>query len=139
MEVRMRGYVLTMDVTVGAAITILIIIAATSYVNSAFSGGTGDLSMKRVASDVVALLDYNGTLGTLEPGLIESGMAHLTPPNMEMGMNITAYDEDGQKSGTILINHDTEKDRYGGKWCFISFDGADAYRFAVAEYWVAFA
>ena len=101
-----------------------------------YSAGVESVSVKRMAADVVTILDYNGTLDTLDTNLIRSGVNHLLPPSLEMGINITVYDDNSQHIQDIAVDYDTEKNRYGGRHSFITFNGNRAEGFAVADYWV---
>ena len=133
----MKGFALTVDVTVGAILAIFILTISLSFMHLSYSAGTGDVSMKRLASDVIFMLDYNGTLDSLDSESIISGINHLLSPSFEMGMNITVYDKDSGHLQDIPINYATNKDRFGGKHSFITFDGNRAKGFAVVDYWVA--
>jgi|GEM_PF-3404709 len=132
-----KGYALIVDATFGALIAVSILVAATTFMNAGYSSGTGTVSVKRMATDVVAVLDFNGTLDTLDENAIRSGIRHLLPPGLEMGINITVYDENLNQVQETTIDFDTEKDRLGGKRGFMIFSGSQATGFAVAEYWVA--
>jgi len=137
MEILMKGYALTIDVTFGSVLVIFMLVAATSYTLSSYTSGIGDVSMKRIATDVIAVLDYNGTLDTLDENTIRSGINSLLPPNLEMGVNITVYDTSFAPVQEIDIDYATDKNRYAGKWNFMTFNGNSAEGFAVADYWVA--
>jgi len=132
-----KGYALIVDATFGALIAVSIMVVATTFMNAGYSAGTGTVSVKRMATDVMAVLDYNGTLDTLDENMIRSGVRHLLPPSLEMGINITVYDENLNHVQETNINFDTEKDRLAGKRGFMTFSGNQATGFAVAEYWVA--
>jgi hypothetical protein len=133
----MKGYALSIDVTFGAFLSIFLIIVATSFMLSSYSSGIGDVWMKRVGSDAVALLDYNNTLDSLNENQIRSGIKHLLPPNLIMGVNITVFDENQLTLQEINIDYVTDINRLGGKYCFMTFKGSRAEGFAVADYWVA--
>lgn len=134
----MRALILTTDVIFGMFVAIAIIAVTLSFVNSSYESGIGDLSMKRIASDIIAVLDYNGTLDTLNAASIESGINHLLPKGMEMGVNITVYNASFSRTGSVAINYGGGGRRYGGRWGFAGFSGMKADKFAAVDYWIGF-
>jgi len=132
----MKGYVLTVDVAFGAVLAIFILATSMSLMQGGYSAGVEALAVKRMAADIVTILDYNGTLDTLDEGLIRSGVRHILPPSLEMGINITVYDDNSQHVQDMAMDYETEKNRYGGRHSFIIFSGNRAEGFAVADYWV---
>lgn len=134
----MKGYVLTIDVMFGAILAIFLIVATFSFMQGSYTGGIGEISMKRLATDIIAVLDYNGTLSTLDSGIISAGLDDLLPPNMEMGINITVYDYNLVPVSEIDINYATNKSRYAGRWGFPVFITSRTDSMAMVDYWVAF-
>lgn len=133
----MKGYALVVDVTVGALVAIAMLVVAISVLSSGYSSGIGSVAMKRMASDVVATLDYNGTLDTMDENQIRSGIRHLLPSTLEMGMNITEYDDNFNHVKETIVDYSTEKNALVGRHSFMIFSGSGATGFAVADYWVA--
>jgi len=133
----MKGYAFTIDVTFGAVLALFLLVYSTSFMLTSYTSGIGDISVKRIAEDTITLLDYNGTLDSLDSGKIRSGIGHMLPPNLAMGVNITVYDNTFTPVQEVIIDYETERNRFAGRHCFMIFDGNRADGFAVADYWVS--
>jgi hypothetical protein len=102
----------------------IIIVAAllavsTFYVTKAGGESVSKLQTIRIGADVLALLDYDGTLDTLSVGSIEIGLNTLLPINYHMRIEADCI---GQ--GPIIVETiDTSpQDRFigGGKRVFVT-------------------
>ncbi len=84
----MKGFVFTLDVAIGINIVISMLALSYFFISSDRTGDIEGMMMRRVGSDIVTTLHYNGTLGTLNKTLIESSLNALLPENMNMSMKL---------------------------------------------------
>ena len=96
-----KAFVFTLDIAIAVLITILVMAAAHRNMANSEANRLSSVQMMAYGSDVVALLDHNGVLQTIDQGDIESGMNDLLPQNYDMLLKIT-YDD-----GTVLYAGDS--------------------------------
>lgn len=131
----MRGYIFTLDAAFAITIVGVLLLMVYSYSITSYSSGADSVSIRRLASDMVAVLDYSDVLDTLDKETIEAELNQLLPPNLNMSMTVYVYEEpDGDPVNTIQINPDLTGDYYKGRWRFPVFAGADINKFVLVEY-----
>lgn len=133
MSNRKKGFVLTMDVAISIAIVGLIIVAISQM------KGTDvfpELEAKRLATDIVAALDYTGVLDTYDKNKIEANLSQLLPSNLNMSMTIKRFNAMAFIS-QIQINANITDNFLAGKWWLASSSGNNQ-SFYLVEYRVRF-
>jgi hypothetical protein len=111
-----KGYIFTLDAAFAVIIVTVLLFMVYNYSITSYSSAVDPLPIRRLASDIVAVLDYNGVLDTLDEGTIESELNQLLPPNMNMSITIYAYNDPSSLDDTIQINDDLTGDYFTGKW-----------------------
>ncbi len=118
-----------------AAVSVVLILVA-SY--SVTAGSADEIHARRTASDIVAVLDYTGVLGTFNSTQIESNLTALAPSNLKLGMNISRYSAAGNFNGSMEISYGMNGSYYSGRWWYAGFAGKTADKFYLVQYKVAF-
>ncbi|MFO8016009.1 MAG: hypothetical protein R6U32_02810 [Candidatus Woesearchaeota archaeon] len=134
MDGKRKGFVLTLDIAVGALVAVLLLTAAHTHVMDAGSSKISGISMALAGSDITAVLDQRGILESMDEDFIESEMESLLPQNCMMRLRITT------ESGTELnIGKDYPEDQHvvSGKRFFAIRDSeGNIKEYACASYWV---
>ncbi len=86
-----KGYVFTLDAAFAVIIVGVLLLMVYSYPITSYSSGADAIAIRRTASDIVAVLDYNDVLDTLDKSTIESELNPLLPPNLNMSMVLHVY------------------------------------------------
>lgn len=130
------AFVLSLDAAIAVVLVVIILMASSFFFQKTNENFITNLQMLRAGSDITAVLDADGTLSTLDPVQIKSGIGDLLPSNynMRMTINTTAYD--------YLILVETESVDTGkkfvvsGKRFFYAVQGGNAYPSSVKyEVW----
>ncbi len=127
---RNKGFILSFDVVIAVFIVFLILTVATFYATRASEDSLSKLQMVRVGSDILAILDYEGTLATLSSANIEIGLNELLPVNYNMRIEIK-----GRTFGPMIVETDSEtpEDRFIGSGKRVFNKNAQYY---IARYWI---
>lgn len=132
----MKGYVFTLDAAFAVIIVSALLFMSYDYSVTSYSSAAESIAMRRVASDIVAVLDYNDILDSLDESTIESELNRMLPPNLDMNMTIYVYDDPTNLDYTIQINGDLKGDYFKGKWFSRTY--ADGGRYLLVEYRMGF-
>ncbi|HLC98876.1 MAG TPA: hypothetical protein VJC00_02610 [Candidatus Nanoarchaeia archaeon] len=130
---RKKAFVFSLDILIAVFIVILVMTSANRHMLNAEIDSVPNMQMVTAGSDIVALLDHEGILQTLDDDLIESEMNDLLPQNLNMMMKIAADD------GTVLYLGDSPPEgRFVGSGMrFFTIKSAGAVTgYAYAVYWV---
>ena len=128
-----KGFVLTMDVAISIVITGLILLTVSQLnIIDAFP----ELEAKRLATDIVAALDYTGVLDTYDKNKIEANLSRLLPSNLNMSMIIKRFNSTSLLS-EIQINANITENFLAGKW-WLSSVNESKQDFYLVEYRVKF-
>lgn len=93
---RRKALVFSTDILLGIiGATAILAYAALIYSGAGSSTGWSEAQEARTAQDILAVLDMNGTLETLDAAKISAGAAALAPPNYGMRIEVEAYNESG--------------------------------------------
>lgn len=127
-----KGFVFTLDIAIGVLVVILLMTAAHRHMVNAESNRVSNIQMISVGSDIVAMLDYNEVLQTLNEKNIESEMNDLMPQNYDMLLKIVVDD------GTILYIGDSVPGEQfvGSGKRFFAINGGSSTKYAYVVYWV---
>jgi len=82
-----KAFILSLDVAIGVILVFILLTGSSFFFLRANEDFIPNLQMLRFASDVVTVLDADGTLKTFDNAQIKSGMISLLPENY--GMRIT--------------------------------------------------
>lgn len=134
---RDKGFVFSLDAAFALAIIVGILLISFSLVTQSKISSSA-IFAKRIASDIVATMDYNNTLDSFNKILIESQLNSLMPQHLNMSMKINKYDAQLNLVDQIEINRDLKENFYLGKWLFVTFSGRDVKNYFVAVYKVGF-
>ncbi len=114
-----KGFVLTTDVAVSIAIVGLILLTASQFKPADV---LPEIEARRMASDIVAILDYSGVLATYDKGKIEANISGIIPPNLNMSMSIKKFNSTSLVS-QLQINANITKNYVSGKWWYATDKG----------------
>ena len=131
-----KGYILTMDMIFGIAIIIAVISFSSAMFTGSETGVVSDISSLRTATDIIAVLDYDGVF-TQSTSVIETKLNETLPSNIQMSLTIEKYNENMTFLGTTAFFEPITDEYLGGKWISLQFDsGSAVYR--VIKYRVKF-
>lgn len=130
----MRGYVFTLDAAFAVIIVGVLLLMVYSYPITSYSSGADIIAIRRTASDIVAVLDYNDVLDTLDNDTIAQELNQLLPHNLGMSMTLDVYDSDLDFEYQIQVNPDLDGDYYTGKWRFPKLTGSQIDKYVLVEY-----
>lgn len=133
MSNRKRGFVLTMDVAISIAVVGFILLAILQLKDTDVFP---ELESKRLASDIIAVLDYNGILDTYDKTKIEANLSQLLPANLNMSMIIKRFNSTTFLS-QMQINANITENFLAGKWWLVSVNSTNQ-SFYLVEYRVKF-
>lgn len=133
MSNRKKGFVLTMDVAISIAVVGFILLAILQLKGTEVFP---ELESKRLASDIIAILDYNGILDTYDKTRIEANLSQLLPANLNMSMIIKRFNSTALIS-EMQINGNITENFLAGKWWLSAVNGSDQ-SFYLVEYRVKF-
>ncbi len=83
-----KGFVLSLDASIAAFIAFILIVVSVYYVGLSNEETLSRLQLVRTGSDVVAILDYEETLSSLDKIKIQDEMKTLLPPGYQMRIMI---------------------------------------------------
>ncbi|MBS3152921.1 hypothetical protein J4230_05955 [Candidatus Woesearchaeota archaeon] len=123
-----KAVVFTLDVLIAITIFALVYFVSVYYVSKASDNGFSQLQMTALGSDILALLDHTGVLGSLNANLTYNKTRELLPAGYDM--RITAYTADGFSfdTGNIQLS-----DRFVGAGKRYFAVGSD---YGEARYWI---
>lgn len=128
-----KGFVLTMDVAISITIVGLVLLTVSQLnIIDAFS----ELEAKRLATDIVAVLDYRDVLDTYDKSKIEANLSGLVPENLNMSMIIKRFNSTALIS-ELQINANITENFLAGKWWLTAVNGSGQ-SFYLVEYRVKF-
>ncbi|MFC2143498.1 hypothetical protein ACFLQN_03800 [Candidatus Aenigmatarchaeota archaeon] len=133
-----KGILFTWDVILSIVVAFIIVFVAFQLSSDDVDNFAGMVSARRVASDVVASLDYNETFDTLDKDIIENAVNSTIPQNIDISMKIYVYDHLMNLDQTIDIRDDIENNYRKGKWSFATFENANIKNIVLVEYKVGF-
>lgn len=102
-----KGYVLTLDVTIGLIIVLGLLTMSAIILNNAQSGTFLELQQVRVANDVITVMDERDILQSYNSSLINTTLYQLLPYNFQMYMVIKHYRYDPSLPSFIYTNMTT--------------------------------
>ncbi len=133
-----KGFVFSVDIAIGLVIVASILAMSSVYILSSEKSGISEIALRKTGSDIIAVMDYEGVLGTYNKTAIEGNLSSLIPFNMNMSMVINKYDTNGDFLDRLQINADLKKNYYSGRWMLAAFAGKVASNFYIVEYKVGF-
>ncbi|MEA2036064.1 MAG: hypothetical protein U9O94_01040 [Nanoarchaeota archaeon] len=130
---RNKGFVFTLDATLAVVILIPLLAFSAFYITKAGGESVSKLQTIRIGGDVLAVLDYDGTLDTLSVESIEIGLNRILPINYHMRINVKC-----ENQGPIIVETTDvfPKNRFigAGKRVFIA--NTDEYCVADFRIWL---
>src|SRR3989344_2985366 len=124
-----KGIIFALDSAIAIIIVIIFLITASFYVNKEKS--LPKLQINRIGSDILAMLDNNNILSTLNQNTIEQQLSLLLPQSYEMKIRLTGEFSNLQTNKTIPAN----KFVGSGKRIIIIIQQNTTYN-GIAQYWV---
>ena len=117
-----KAFVLSLDVIIAIIVVISILVVSTFYITKAGGESVSNLQTIRMGGDVLALLDYDGTLDTLSVEDIEIELNRILPINYHMRIKVKCRGQDPIIVETTAM---FPKDRFigGGKRIFVTNTG----------------
>ncbi len=117
-----RGFVFSLDVIIAIFVVTSILAASTFYIAKAGEDSVSNLQAIKVGSDIAAVLDYDGTLDTLNVDIIEVELNRVLPINNHMMIRIECS---GQDSFVVETTDIYPNDRFigTGKRVFVTNTG----------------
>jgi len=128
-----------MDAIMAIVVVFLAIIAAQTQMRVAELNYWDSMYSQKLANDVIAALDEQGVLATLDAAAIESNITNVLPDNYEMWAEIESYTTDLVVNRTIAIGQepDAGKPVVSGQRMFVSgSDYIDYYNIIRFKVWL---
>ena len=101
-----KGVIFTMDAIMAIAVVFLIIVMAHSQLAGVDLGYWNNMYAQKIAADVVAVLDEEGILATLDADAIESNITELLPENYQMWAQIDSYARNLTLDRTLTVGQE---------------------------------
>lgn len=129
-----KGFVFALDAAFAVVVFILLLLAIRYYATGFHKNTLPDIQTLRVGSDILAVLDYTGTLNTLNKNTIENKMEDLLPPNYEMKIIISGESSHCDEEAGA---EDIPDDRFvaSGKR-FLAANPQTTTYYCTARYWI---
>lgn len=83
-----KGFVFSLDIIIAITIVGAMLLVSTFYITKAGGESVSKLETIRIGADVLALLDYGGSLDTLSVDVIEVELNRILPINYHMRIKI---------------------------------------------------
>ncbi len=83
-----KGFILSLDISMAVFIAFILIAVSVYYVGLASEEPLSNLPLVKAGSDIMTMLDYDGTLNRLDKIEIQNEMKALLPPGYEMRIMI---------------------------------------------------
>lgn len=128
-----KGFILSLDISIAAFVAFTLIIVSVYYVGLANEEPLSRLQLVRTGSDVMTMLDYEGTLDRLDKIEIQDGMKTLLPPGYEMRMVVNGTFPEQSFVAESTVNPPSKKFIISGRRAFIVYNETKDY-FATAYY-----
>ena len=124
-----KAFIFSLDIIIAIIVVMSLLMVSTFYVTKAGGESVSKLETIRIGSDVLALLDYNGTLNSLSVGNIEVELNRILPINYHMRI---AANCEGEGSIVVETIDTSPTDRFigGGKRVFVTNTG----KYCIASY-----
>lgn len=123
-----RAIIFTLDMLVAVTVFSIILIVSLYYVSQASENKLAKLQMINAASDILAVMDYNGTLQTLNSTLIEEQRNTLLP--IAYKMRILIETSNGESIDIGEINPEGTFTATGKRFFIVGED------YGEATYWI---
>ncbi|MBU0460440.1 MAG: hypothetical protein KKH52_03880 [Nanoarchaeota archaeon] len=104
-----KGFILTLDVILGMTIVFLVLIVSLFFITQGSAVSISDHQLLMVGSDIVGVMDQEGTLDSLDYATIETRLEEILPANYEMLLRIEGDFTEG--NGTIEIGGELPEER----------------------------
>lgn len=131
-----KAFILSLDAAVSIVLVAIIIAASSNFFLKTNENFITNMQMLRAGSDIVAVLESDGTLETFDTTKIKSGITSLLPTNYNMRIKInTTYSNE-----PIIVETESIQTEYkfiiAGKRIFYAVQGDNAYPAIVSyEVW----
>ncbi len=130
-----KGFILSLDVAVAIFVVFIMLMISAFYVSRGNEEQLSKLQMSRTGADVMAILDYEKTLETLDQDEVASEIKTLLPPNYEMRIMINGTFPAQIMSVETTTQPPGEQLVVGGRREFVIRNATNEY-FATAYYWI---
>lgn len=128
-----KGFVLSLDASIAASIAFILIVISVYYVGLANEETLSRLQLVRTGSDVLAILDYEETLDSIDKTKIQEEMKTLLPPGYEMRIIINGTFPQQSLIAESSTEPPSKKFMMGGKRTFVIYNETGEY-FATADF-----
>lgn len=89
-----KAFVFSLDVIIAVTVVMSVLIVSMFYITKAGDESISTLQTIRIGSDILAVLDYDGTLDTLSALNIEEKLDVILPINYHMKIKIDCINQD---------------------------------------------
>lgn len=125
-----KAFIFSFDAMLAVLLVTLLLLVGNFYATKSSEYSLSRLQMIRTGSDILALLDYDGTLQPLSAPTIEVGLNELLPTSYHMRIEIR-----GKEFGPLVVetSSETPNDRFIGSGKRMFNVNAESY---IARYWI---
>lgn len=130
-----KGFILSLDAAVAIFVVFIMIAISAFYIGRANEDPLPKLQMTRTGADIMAILDYEKTLESLDQDRVASEIKTLLPPNYQMRVVINGTFPAQVMTAETTTEPPGEQLIVGGKRSFVIRNESNEY-FATANYWM---
>lgn len=128
-----RAFIFSLDIVIAIAVVMSLLMASTFYVSKAGGESVAKLQTIRIGADVLAILDYNGTLNTLDLPKMEVELNNMLPINYHMRIRSSCK---GQGPLVVETTDDYPTDRFVGSGKRVFVTNSSQYCIATYSIWL---
>ena len=128
-----KAFIFSLDIIVAITIVMSLLVVSVFYVSKAGSDSVSKLQTVRIGADVLALLDYNGTLDTLSSDQMDVGLNSILPINYHMRISANCM---GQSPIVAETTDDYPTNRFVGAGKRVFVTPSNQYCIANYEIWL---
>ena len=104
-----KGFILSLDIAIAVFVVLLVLAAANQHMIKSETQRISNLQMIRAGSDILAVMDVQGTLASMDISTLERELSTLLPAQYEM--TIKAESDNGV---VLLVGGAVPDDRFVG-------------------------
>lgn len=126
-KLKKKAFVFTLDAAMAVIVVVTLLLVAHYYVNRTNTESLSKIGMVRTGSDILTVLDNDGTLSTLDENSIATEMNNLLPVNYNMRIMLYCTNQ------TLGISTSLPSRKFvaSGKRIIVADDD-----FCTARYWI---
>lgn len=128
-----KGYILSVDIILAIAVVTVLLTVSFYYAYRSSEDTFARLQITRTGSDILAVLDYDNDLSTLNQNTIRNAMNRLLPTNYNMRIEITPDIGDSFVIGDPLP---IKSFIASGRRVFVVKSGGEITDYGIAQFWI---